>query len=349
MTFNNVSEKPTPSLLREFSAPIKIETDLSSDNLAFLATYDKDAFNQWESGQKLLIDSLLSSIENKNTDVPEVIHQVFSSVLANTSIDPAFKARLLSLPSESYISQFTPIMDVDAIHKSRSDYKKSIALKNTNLIYELYQANQSEKYEFNSHEMGKRALKNQLLSFLNTTGNEDFKKLALEQLKSTDNMTDELAALACLSHSDDSFRKEAIQHFYDKWNKESLVMNKLLRIIGSSSINRALEEVKTYMKDPIFDADNPNKVYNLVMGFARDNATQFHKVDGSGYQFLKEQTLFFDQKNPHVAAYLAKSFNTWRKLSPQRQEMVRSHLEEIKTHKGLSGNTFEIISKNLES
>lgn len=45
--FNDIFEKPVPSLLRGYSAPVRLESDLTDDDLSFLLANDSDEFNRF--------------------------------------------------------------------------------------------------------------------------------------------------------------------------------------------------------------------------------------------------------------------------------------------------------------
>ena len=53
--FVEVPEQPLPSLLRGFSAPVKLSFPYSRDQLLFLMQHDSDGFNRWEAGQQLSV------------------------------------------------------------------------------------------------------------------------------------------------------------------------------------------------------------------------------------------------------------------------------------------------------
>ena len=350
-TFNNIQSRPRPSLLRDFSAPIHLNAGYSHADLAFLLANDTDPFCRWEAGQKLILETSLHAIQlfdpRQPVKVPQIIVDSFAKVIANETLDDAFKARLLTFPEESYFSQFVDIIHVEAIHAVREAYLRQIALPHEDLLLDLYRRKQTNANDISPQGAGQRALKNSVLFLLSKTRKEKFLELAHQQLLTANNMTDECDALSTLSKIDCPQRDLAIDHFTDKWRHESLVINKLLRTVATSPLDGTLECIKDYMDSSIFNPDNPNKVYALILGYGTLNPMQFHHISGQGYEFLADQILYYDKRNPHIGAYLASSFNLWRKLDPQRRALMKAELERIKESRDLSGNTYEIISKNL--
>lgn len=55
-TFDNIIDEvtPVPSLLRDFSAPVRLIVDQSDEDLSLLMAYDTDSFNKWEAGHNSL-------------------------------------------------------------------------------------------------------------------------------------------------------------------------------------------------------------------------------------------------------------------------------------------------------
>lgn len=352
--FSNITEKPTPSLLRGFSAPVTLNFEYSESELAFLMSHDKDPFCRWEACQRLTLKCLLSIVDDikngRSTETASLslVSQAFGHVLDNREMDPAFQSLLLTLPDESYISQFLETIDVEAIHRAREEILTEISSTHQEKLLEVYNShNVREPHSIDPLQIGKRSLKNTALALLSKSPHGHGTTLALEQLNSADNMTDEYAALIVLLNHQDQRRKEASSSFYEKWKSESLVMNKWLRSIGSSPYEGTLKQIKECMNDPVFDIENPNKVYSLLMSFTVSNPTQFHSKSGDSYHFIADQIIKIDKINPHVGSHLAGSFNHWKKFSTPNRELMKEQLERVSKEKDLSKNTYEIISKNL--
>jgi aminopeptidase N len=180
-----------------------------------------------------------------------------------------------------------------------------------------------------------------------TLEEEDFVRLALEQLKTADNMTDALAALALLAESPHPARDEALMHFYELWREYPLVIDKWLRVQAVSRLPNTVDKIKRLSQHECYQDNNPNKVHALIGAFSHANPLRFHQSDGSGYQLVVEQLLATDSKNPQVAARLASAFNLWRRFEPGRRDLMQKALERIHAQKGLSRDVGEIIDRAL--
>ena len=350
--FNGIKEKPVLSLLRGFSAPVKAEYDCTDDELAFLMAHDTDSFARWEAAQLLTVrvtKNLVAEFQTsgKLASVASLT-EAFGPLLKDESLDPAFVSFMLALPAEQYLAQFFTAVDVDAIHAVREHLLSEIALKHRAEFQKIYDRLSREGTEgLDPKSAGRRALRSCALDYLAMSGEEKDFERALKQRREAKNMTEELGALQALNRTANSARKAAMDEFYAKWNKETLVINKWLSIQAVSPLKDTLERIKKLTDDPVFDKKNPNKIYALYLAFSRFNTVRFNDKSGDGYRFIADQIMDIDSRNPQVAARLMGGFNQWRQLDPQRQGLVKSELNRILAKPGLSSNVFEIASKAL--
>jgi aminopeptidase N len=352
-SFANIHSEPLPSLLRGFSAPVKVLYDYSLDDLLFLFAKDADPFARWEAGQKASMQVLLKMVaahaDGKAPLVDERLLGAVGHVLEDTSIDDAFKAQLLEIPEEGYIGQQLAVIPVDSVHAAREALIEAIAKKHEAKLLKIYEAcKDSGPYKFHHAAVGKRALKRTALQLLMATGNPSYRALAFTQLKSATNMTDEIAALGALVHAESKDREDALDLFYQKWKNETLVINKWLGLQALSKVPGGLERVKRLMKDPVFNINNPNKVRHLIGAFGSMNHVQFHALDGAAYRFLADFILDADTRNPSLAARMTSLFNQWKRYDSRRQELMKKELERIVAKAGVSAGVFEIASKALK-
>ena len=353
-TFDGISEKPTPSFLRGFSAPVKIEYPYTDDQLSFLMSHDSDDFNRWESGQKLAIHIIKNIAEaDKNGSAMEIDMRyitAFKNTLLSHQLNKSFVSLALALPSETYLLETLGGEDIDYILKARNFVRKEIA---TNLHHELlstYKANLSDApYTIDAESIGQRSLKNLALGYLIALEDEESINLCNTQFYDNDNMTDEISALTMLSHTDHLSRQKALDYFFQRWQKEPLVVDKWFAIQAMSKRKGTLDDVKTLMSHPAFNIKNPNKVRALIGSFCQGNLLEFHNSDGSGYKFIASQVLRLDAINPQIAARIVSSLINWRKFDPNRQVLIKEQLEKIIATSDLSKNVFEIASKGLHS
>ncbi|KAJ1269682.1 hypothetical protein BS78_07G230300 [Paspalum vaginatum] len=349
--FKNIPERPVPSLLRGYSAPVRLDSDLSESDLFFLLANDSDEFNRWEAGQVLarkLMLSLVADFQQQKTLVlnPKFVEGL-GSILRNTSLDKEFIAKAITLPGQGEIMDMMEVADPDAVHAVRNFIKKELALQlKEDLLAAVISNRSSEAYMFDHGSMARRALKNTCLAYLASLNEPDVTELALHEYNSATNMTEQFAALAALSQNPGQARDDALLDFYNKWQDEYLVVSKWFALQATSDIPGNVANVEKLLSHPAFDLRNPNKVYSLIGGFC-GSAVNFHAKDGSGYKFLGEIVLQLDKINPQVASRMVSAFSRWRRYDETRQALAKAQLEMIVSANGLSENVYEIASKSL--
>ncbi|KAK6935407.1 Peptidase M1, alanyl aminopeptidase, Ig-like fold [Dillenia turbinata] len=349
--FSNIPEKPIPSLLRGYSAPIRLDTDLSDSDLFFLLAHDSDEFNRWEAGQVLARKLMLSLVadfqQNKSLILnPKFVHGL-RSILCNSSLDKEFIAKAMTLPGEGEIMDMMEVADPDAVHAVRTFIRKQLASELKAEFLSTVENNRSaEKYEFNHPNMARRALKNVALGYLASLEEPELTELVLQEYKNATNMTEQFAALAAIAQNPGKIRDEVLADFYSKWSHDFLVVNKWFALQAMSDIPGNVENVGKLLSHPAFDLRNPNKVYSLIGGFC-GSPVNFHAKDGSGYRFLGELVVELDKLNPQVASRMVSAFSRWRRYDETRQSLAKAQLEIIMSTNGLSENVFEIASKSL--
>lgn len=351
-TFINVKSNPVPSILRGFSAPIKLHQDRSNEELAFLMANDTDSFNRWDAGQNLFIDVLMSLVNNVKTKtrlaLPSILLEQMETVLDDADNDPALVAKMLKMPEENYLASLNKPADVDAIHTACTFLKQSLAIALKDKFIEIYQKfNIKQQYQFNADDMAKRSLKNACLEYLMAIEDPMQTQRCLMQMKQSDNMTDTLAGLTLMAEQSGHESEHALRAFYEQWQHDRQVVDKWLTVQALSTSSDTLIRVKGLMKHPAFSITNPNNVRALIGQFCRNNPVRFHAKDGSGYQFLAEQILVLDKLNPQIAAKQMGAFNSWRQYDAQRQSLMKDALSDIASHDGLSPDVYEIVTKYL--
>ena len=350
--FSDVSQQPVASVLRGFSAPVKVTFTRSEEELAFLLAHDSDDFNRWDAGQQLALQELLRQIKAHQTGepLPEPIalKEALGKAMADTDIDKMLLSQILSLPSEGYLADQMDIVDVDAIYHARLFTRRFLAQQLHAQFDSLYQQNIDDRpYVFNSQEMARRALKSVCLSYLVETEQADEFQRCYAQFSTANNMTDQQAALACLSQHDTPLRQQALAKFYARWQGDAQVVDKWLGIQARSRLPETLANVKALMQHPAFTLKNPNKVRALVGSFCRGNPVRFHASDGSGYAFLTENVLALDKLNPQIAARLVQAIIRWQRYDAPRQALMQASLQQCLDTAGLSKDTYEVVARGL--
>jgi aminopeptidase N len=356
VTFVDVAEQPLPSLLRGFSAPVKLSFPYSRDQLMFLMQHDADGFNRWEAGQQLSVQVLQELIgqhqRGETLQLDQRLVSALRSVLENASLDQAMVAELLSLPGEAYLSEISDVADVEAIHTAREFARKQLADALFDLLWQRYQANRelsrSTAYVAEAEHFARRSLQNIALSYLMLSGKPEVLAACLEQFEVCDNMTERLAALAVLVNSTfDEEKAKALASFADFFKDNPLVMDQWFSVQAACSLPGALARVQELMTHPAFTLKNPNKVRALIGAFTGQNPVNFHQADGSGYRFLADQVIILNALNPQIASRLLGPLTRWGKYSDARQALMKAELERVLASGELSSDVFEVVSKSL--
>ncbi|VFQ68044.1 unnamed protein product [Cuscuta campestris] len=349
--FNGIPERPTPSILRGFSAPIRLESDLTDADLFFLLAHDSDEFNRWEAGQvlarKLMLNLVADFQQNKHLVLNPQFVQGIKSILNDSSLDKEFIAKAITLPGEGEIMDMMSVADPDAVHAVRTFVRKQLAAElKEDLLRTVKENRSSEQYEFNHHNMARRSLKNISLAYLGSLEDPEIIDLVLDEYRTAANMTEQFAALIAIDQQHGQTRDEILADFFGKWQHDFLVVNKWFSLQGASTVPGNVENIKKLLNHPAFDLRNPNKVYSLIGGFC-GCPINFHAKDGSGYKFLGELVVQLDKLNPQVASRMVSAFSRWKRYDETRQALAKAQLEMILSTEGLSENVFEIASKSL--
>lgn len=350
--FKNVPNRPIPSLLRHFSAPVKLNYSYADDDLLFLAKHDTDAFNRYEAVQNLalrIILRLINDVQQGNElTISETLHRLFSYLLENEN-DKFLLAEMLVLPSEKYIGEHLAVVDVDAIHEVREALMISLALNLREKLLSIYQRYQNNKVddEFSMPQLINRQLKNRALSYLMLL--PPCQEIGLQQFKQflSINMSETQSAFASIVNLDIPEREEAINQFYQTWQHEQLVVDKWFALQALSKLPNTLNQVRKLLRHKAFDIKNPNKVYALIGSFSRHNPINFHDKSGEGYAFLRETVHELDKINPQVAARMIIPLTEWHRYDKDRQGLMREQLKLLLQDKKLSTDLYELVSKSL--
>lgn len=350
--FEQVSEEPIPSLLRGFSAPIKVKYDYADEELMFLAANDSDGFARWDASQLLSQRILLRLVEAQKQgvrmEVPDAYVDMFRSTLQDES-DPSLIAEILNLPGEQYIGEQMETVDVEAIYLARQQVRITLATETEQALYDRYhQLHERLDYQVTPGSIGRRRLKSLILYFLMGSQTEKANQLCLAQYQEGSNMTDVLSALDLIVDSEHPDRADVLHDFAERWRQEPLVMDKWFAVQAHSHRTDTLENLVKLLEHDCFSIKNPNKVYSLIGTFAFGNPLRFHAADGSGYEFLTERVLQLDTLNPQVAARILRSLARWHHFDVERQEKMRHQLERILSVPGISRDVFEVANKSLK-
>ena len=357
--FEGLESEPIPSLLRGFSAPVRLQYDYSRAELLFLMVNDSDGFNRWNASQLLtigLIDELQSDLAaGIDLALPQSLVDAYAGVLDSTlsdpSVDKAMVAQLLSLPTVGFLIERAEVADVEGIHRVREFLLNGVAAKFYSLFLDVYTANTSDaEYAADAESIARRSLKNLALSYLMRSDQDEAVTLAQTQFVQASNMTDQLSGLRCLVNSGAGaavdLKRDALDSFYRQWSHEPLVVDQWFVAQAVCQLPGSLAQVKQLLEHADFDIRNPNKVRSLIGAFCGQNHLGFHDASGEGYEFLADQVLVLDKLNPQIASRLLTPLTRWRKFSAKRQGLMQAQLRRIKAQEELSKDLFEIVEKS---
>ncbi|MDH3221647.1 MAG: aminopeptidase N [Gammaproteobacteria bacterium] len=351
LEFSDMPEKVMISAFRGFSAPVILTTDLDNGELAKLMVCDSDAFNRWEAGQQLASRVMLMMLERDQgewKDIQQSLCKACRDLLAQDSLDRALVAEMLVLPGEKYIAEMLEQADVHAVRKVREALKLALASETESLLLQHYRnCADAGEYRLNAEAVASRRLRNTCLDYLLHLEQPEYFDICRQQFEHADNMTDQIACLRSIVHYRHDLREEIASRFYQQWKDTALVVDKWFSALGSSTVERALDEIKPLFEHPAYSLGNPNRARSLL-GALIANSCAFHQADGDGYAFAARKILQLDRINPQVAARLASPFVHWRKLVPQQGLKMKSQIETMLARPGLSNDLFELLSTSLE-
>ncbi|MEQ1635064.1 MAG: aminopeptidase N [Methylococcales bacterium] len=359
MVKDHLPGQPIVSLLRNFSAPVKLEMTRSLEELAFLLRYDSDPFNRWEAGQQLAGAIIMGLQHEFRADkledalalpVNPIIIEAFKHILAQDWQDLAYFSLLLSLPSETYLAEQMPVIDVEGIHFARERLLTVLAEQLQEPLSKLYQhahAQVNPETGTSAAAMGRRRIKNTCLGYLGKLQKAEFQQLSTLQFKTANTMTDQIAALSTIINNAHPEKQNCLADFYQQWEDEALVIDKWFALQASSSDPDTFATVQKLLKHPAFDLKNPNRVRSVCGAFSQANPLHFHAANGQGYQLLADQVIALNTLNPQVASRMVSGLTQWRRYDATRQAFMKQQLERIMTTEGISPDVYEVASKSL--
>jgi aminopeptidase N len=352
-TFAGIAERPVLSINRGFSAPIKLDTDLTGDDLAFLAAHDSDPFNRWQALQtismRLLIDNTAALRQGRAPRSDDKLMVALAAILEDARLEPAFVAFALVPPGEGDVArEIGRDIDPDAIHRARKALRIEIGTRLEPLLSTVYERmTVSGGYSPDATSAGRRSLRNVSLDFMAASAADEAIARVARQYEAADNMTDRMAALATLSQHDVPQRQEALADFYKRYASDALIVDKWFSLQAMIPQPDTLDAVRALTAHPAFSMANPNRVRAVIGAFAQGNPTQFNRADGAGYEFVADTVLALDAKNPQLSARLATAFRIWRTLEDGRRAKAEAALKRVQAASGLSRDLSDIVERAL--
>jgi aminopeptidase N len=339
-----VPDRVIPSLLRGFSAPVILDAPLSRADRLVLLAHDPDPFNRWEAGRSLMRETLLAMLTDGAAPDP-ALFDALGTLLATDTLDPAFRALALALPSEDDIAQAAHdagvVPDPTAIHSARRALQAAMAEALQPVLVALHDAmDPGPDYNPDAEQAARRSLRNAALMLL---ARVEGPERARARYEAATNMTDEMAAFTALLEAGDT---EVAGRFHDRWKDDRLVMDKWFMVqVAQAEPDQAVATAERLTEHPLFDWKNPNRFRSVIGGLTAGNPAGFHDPSGAGYRFLADWLLKVDAKNPQTAARMSTAFETWRRYDADRQQLITGELDRIAAVEGLSRDLGEMVGR----
>lgn len=353
-TFDNVATRPVPSLLRGFSAPVRVEYDYTDAQLAMLVTRETDGVVRWQALRSLFFRAYEAVRDKRN--ISPMLHQAIAALLADKDTDPALIAHMLALPNHAELADRDTSIDAAAIADARDTVMHAVVSANHALIRARYAAERGAlngiAFTLDASATAHRSLANTLLGLANVENDADAQQLALEACVGADNLTDVMGAMMALRDQPCATRDRIYRSFHDRWQDDLSMLNRWFQLESSArraAPGEALRRVRELLAHPKFDSKNPNRVRAVVHSFGDQNWRGFHAGDGAGYAFISEQILRFDVRNPSLAARFCDAFSRWHRCSEPSRTAQQAALHQLAANQGLSANVREIIEKTLKA
>ncbi len=344
-SFDQIAVKPVPSLLRGFSAPVRVNFDYSNDQLVMLAVNDSDGVVRWQAVRSLFFRAV---------DAPDSamvsLHTLVAALLADVASDPALIAQLLMLPTYTELADRVALIDTRAIADARDGVLRKLSVTHQSTLLNGYHRERAACIAARaSSAAAHRALANTLLSLANVSPNAEAQSLALAQWTIAENLTDVIAAMTALRDKPCPARDTMYSGFHNRWQNDALMLNRWFQLESSAHRINPVATAQALLQHSKFDSKNPNQVRAVVQAFADQNWRGFHAADGSGYAFIGEQIKRFDAQNPSLAARFCDAFSRWHRCSEPQRGLQHAQLEALANQPALSPNVRELVEKALRA
>ncbi|HHF7375554.1 aminopeptidase N [Legionella bozemanae] len=355
--FDNIDSRPTPSLLRSFSAPVHLEFTYSTEQLLLLMQHDSNIYNRCEAANKLISQMVKNYCSGKTILFTPEFFNAYRSIIneKNSSLNYWLLAELMAIPSEEVLFSSMQNQDFEKIAEARQliqsqlakELKEDIVRMQKNL--DIIPVSQHSPFKsFDILSAGARRLRQVCHAYLAAVQSEKTEQQLIEQFNNSlgKNMTDCISALNLLLSNNCSQSDKLLASFYDLWQNDPSAINYWFNVQAAAHSEHVVNLVKQLMLHPAFDLSNPNKV-NALLGTFIKNPYGFHSISGKGYQLIVDAILKLEKINPTLAANLTEKFNNWDKYDEKRQKLMLSQLEFISTH-AASADVRSMAKKGLE-
>jgi aminopeptidase N len=336
---------PALSILRGFSAPVRVNLGRPTRELVHLLACDSDAFARWDAGQSLYRRAVTRRAEgNPDTTLEEELVDALRRILADPSLSDASQALLLSLPGlpelESEVVEPDPPALFAALRAMEQRFGEALAEPFQRALERCLKGWALPWPE----GRGARQLTGTIWCWRVAAGDPGSIAAARAAVEGS-SMTLARAGLRALQFHALPERQSAMEIFYERWQHKPMILDTWFALEAGAPFPAGLARVAALLQHPRFDPNAPNAV-RAVLGGLASNAPVFHASDGSGYAFMADQIARLDRRNPITASRLAKTLSRWPSFAPARREQMRSALERLAAGP-LSTNTREVVMQSL--
>ncbi len=353
--FTDCPENAIPSLHRGFCSPVILSSDLSNLEKNILFAKDTDPYVRWQAGQELLTEYLLgevrveSACRERQAEELGNLSAAIGKILKDDTLDPAFAAELVSIPSEVTLGQQQEVLTPEALYETRVNTMGHLAESHWDSLLERICQLAPLSVGVGSEVAANRKLRNTLLGFASYApkGETTLVPLVTELFASASNMTDQFAALSIMCHRGWKCTEDALEQFYSLWKEDDLVIDKWFAVQAQSPFYDAVDGISKLMEHEAFSLSNPNRLRSVVSMFAMANQLNFHEKSGQGYRLLSDVVSRVDKINPQTAARMVAPLGRWARLDEGRRKQMLAALERLVLADGISDDVRELAEKSL--
>ncbi|MGB4860012.1 MAG: aminopeptidase N, partial [Dokdonella sp.] len=197
--FIDIESTPVLSLLRGYSAPVRLLCEQPASDLAVLIRHENDGFNRWFAADTLARRLFASILAGKACDDAMACWtDALRDALEHCDHDPMLVAELLTVPDEVSLVEGMQAIDTDAVHAARNGLESELANVLEPALLETWHAH-ADCHGQSALAQSRRRLRNRCLALLVRCSGGHF-DLAQSQFEQANNLTDRLAALSALMH-----------------------------------------------------------------------------------------------------------------------------------------------------
>ena len=337
------AKPPALSIFRRFSAPVTLQMDVSVDESLQLFALDDDPVARWEAGQRLWRKILLARAR-KQADNPleeRLALALNQLITSGGESDPSFLGMLLSMPGLAELEAAQDVADPLMLYQVYQSLKSWLGVKLSDPLQNLLERSRLNWGAQWPAGQGERMLTGLTWSWLAAAGDCEVRKEAVEAVNGP-SMSLARAALRALQPVECTERDEALKSFYERWQDRPVILDTWFALEASTPRSDGLERIKHLLDHPRFDPMAPNAI-RAVLGGLASNPPVFHAIDGSGYNFMADQLIAIDQRNPITASRMVKVFSRWQTYAPSRKEAMHRAIDQLASAE-LSANTREVVT-----